>query len=113
VRCRPVPERRNPYDSVLRLDHHDPRALTAEDVLVRLLRRHHHDSSERRDVLGMFEALPDPTVDDDRDARARVLVPREPTLGRERDLADREAADVDRPAARRALGSCHRGHLIG
>ena len=74
------------------LDDNEPGTAVAEEILVRLERRHDDDCPRLCVLDATCETLPHRAFDDDRDARSRVFMPSEPLAGRELDVADREPA---------------------
>lgn len=95
--CLPVAETPEPPVLTLRLDDHDPRAVSSEQVLVPLLRGHLDHGAVDRVLFDVREPLADRAVDHDREAAPWMVVPRETGIGGEDDLADLRAADPPPP----------------
>jgi hypothetical protein len=87
-RCPRIPEATRASGLSIGLNHHDPRAVRPEQILVPLLRRHLDHGPVGCLLLGPNESLVDTAVDHHGKAGVRVTVPREAMIGREDDLGD-------------------------
>ncbi len=74
----PVLEARDRLHALVRLDDHEPGAVAAELILVRLYRGHRYDASVSEVGASAGKALSHRSLDHDRDAGVGVLVPGEP-----------------------------------
>jgi hypothetical protein len=83
-----VPEATQASGLSIGLNHHDPRAVWPEQILVPLLRRHLDHGPVGCLLFGPNESLLDTAVDHHGETAVRVTVPYEAMIGREDDLGD-------------------------
>src|SRR6188472_3078977 len=107
----PVREAGDRLHTVVGLDDHDARALTAEEILVGLLRRHRHERPHSRICRQTSETLTHLALDYHGDACPWVGVPAETPPARKGHLAHVEGPGAKSTPTRRAGVDPDRRHL--